>query len=495
MLYLRYIAAELRRRKGRTVLTALGLAVGVGLVVTVTALSAGLDNAQSKVLDPLTGVGTDMSVKRPLTVSGSGDEQTFGPPGAPGSGLSQKEQKQLERENGGAEIGLTNLGKPGERFSNDSFMSSDLSFPASKVRTISSLDGVDGAAGGLTLNAVHVSGRVPKQAASEGPRVQVAPPGGEPPNSLNFDSFPISGIDVSKPDVGQLTRSQVEDGSYFKGSGAGQAVLSKSYANENDLSVGDTVTVADKKFDVVGIANPTAGGSGSDVYIELGRLQRLADRDGRVNVVSVRATSADDVDAVSSEIESTFKGSEVTTSSDLADQVSGSLVDAKNLSSKLGTALAVVALLAAFGIASLLTLSSVNKRTRELGTLKAIGWRQWPVIRQVTGESVVQGLLGGLAGAVIGIGGAAIVGALGISLDASISPDAAGPAMLGPGGGSFGQGAVDSTSSTVSLGAPVDAQMILLAIGLAVIGGLIAGAIGGMRAARLRPAEALRSVE
>jgi ABC-type lipoprotein release transport system permease subunit len=37
--------------------------------------------------------------------------------------------------------------------------------------------------------------------------------------------------------------------------------------------------------------------------------------------------------------------------------------------------------------------------------------------------------------------------------------------------------------------------MILLAIGLAVIGGLIAGAIGGMRAARLRPAEALRSVE
>ena len=36
MFYLRYIAAELRRRKGRTVLTALGLAVGVGLVVTVT---------------------------------------------------------------------------------------------------------------------------------------------------------------------------------------------------------------------------------------------------------------------------------------------------------------------------------------------------------------------------------------------------------------------------------------------------------------------------
>src|SRR3954451_131738 len=82
--YLSYVGAELRRRKGRTVLTALGLAVGVGLVVTVTALSSGLDDAQSKVLKPLTGVGTDMSVSRPLKVSGSGSDQTFGPGGGPG---------------------------------------------------------------------------------------------------------------------------------------------------------------------------------------------------------------------------------------------------------------------------------------------------------------------------------------------------------------------------------------------------------------------------
>jgi hypothetical protein len=47
----------------------------------------------------------------------------------------------------------------------------------------------------------------------------------------------------------------------------------------------------------------------------------------------------------------------------------------------------------------------------------------------------------------------------------------------------------------VTLGAPVDATLILAAIGLAVLGGLFAGAVGGGRAARLRPAEALRSVE
>jgi len=69
MLYLSYMLAELRRRSGRTLLTALGLAIGVGLAVTVSALSTGLDRAQSAVLEPLTGVGTDMSVSRPIDFS------------------------------------------------------------------------------------------------------------------------------------------------------------------------------------------------------------------------------------------------------------------------------------------------------------------------------------------------------------------------------------------------------------------------------------------
>jgi len=115
-----------------------------------------------------------------------------------------------------------------------------------------------------------------------------------------------------------------------------------------------------------------------------------------VNTLYVRATSSDRVGSVASAIKASFPGASVTTAEDLADRVSGSLVDAKNLTSKLGTALAVVGLLAAFLIASLLTLSSVTKRIRELGTLKALGWSQRLVVRQVTGESVLQGLLGGI---------------------------------------------------------------------------------------------------
>jgi putative ABC transport system permease protein len=487
MFYLSYIASELRRRKGRTILTALGLAVGVGLVVAVSAMSSGLDKAQDEVLEPLTGVGTDISVTRPVKNAKGGFQN-----------LSAKERKQLRAENGDARIGLNNQGNPGDKFTTTNFLAtSQLSFPESEADDVTSIDGVKSVASGLTLSAVTVSGTVPDNGGQSSP---AGPPsgGGSGRDNIDFQSSSVTGVDQSHQDLGAITSGQITKGHWFSQGNAREAIVNTSYANRHGIQIGDTIKLKGKSFKVVGRVSSPLGGQASDVYVKLSQLQKLSDREGRVNTLYVRATSAGAVAGVSKKIEQTFASSEVTDAQDLADRVGGSLQDAKNLSGKLGTALTIVALAAAFLIASLLTLASVTKRTRELGTLKAIGWPQRKVVRQVTGESLAQGLLGGVLGIGIGVGVAALITAVGPELKATVAEAAqsgGGPGGPGGPGGSFGQGAVNAGSELVHLTAPVDASLLLVAIGLALLGGLVAGTVGGLRAARLRPADALRHID
>jgi putative ABC transport system permease protein len=491
MFFLTYMLSELRRRSGRTVLTALGLGLGVGLVVTVNALSTGLDRAQAAILEPLTGVGTDMTVSRPIDLSPTEGGGAF-------PQLSEEEREQLEQENGGGRFGLRNLGEPGEKFSRDDFVSTaQLSFPASNVSTIAKIHGVSAAAGGLTLNSIHIEGTVPEESETpDQPQTFQQDQGGPSlslgPRNIDATALSVSGVDETQRSIGAITPGQVTSGRYFRSGDAREAIVNESYAAREDIALGDDVKLGGKTFTVVGIAKTPLGGQSSDLYVKLDQLQALSDRTGRVNTVYVRAESGDDVETVASAIERTIDGASVTTAADLADRVSGTLVDAKNLAGSLGRALMIVGLLAAFLIASLLTLSSVTKRIRELGTLKAIGWSQRLVVRQVTGESLIQGLIGGLIGVVLGIAGASAIGAFGPTLEATVgAATEQGPRFLGP----FGQGAVESSATEVALDAPISPTIVLWAVGLALLGGLVAGAVGSLRASRLRPADALRHID
>ncbi|SCD77435.1 FtsX-like permease family protein, partial [Streptomyces sp. SolWspMP-sol7th] len=151
----------------------------------------------------------------------------------------------------------------------------------------------------------------------------------------------------------------------------------------------------------------------------------LADAKNKVTTVYVKAADSKKIDAVKSAVLKQVPGTTVTTSADLADTVSGSLSTASSLATGVGRWLSAVVLAAAFLVAGLLTVSAVGRRVREFGTLKALGWSSARVNRQVVGEAVVNGLIGGVLGIAVGLLGAWIVSLAGPTLTAELGSSAA----------------------------------------------------------------------
>ncbi|HEV2376614.1 MAG TPA: ABC transporter permease [Streptosporangiaceae bacterium] len=478
MFFITYLRRELRRRMRQAVFVALGLAIGIGLVVTVTAASAGVKKAQSDVLKSLYGVGTD------VTVTGSAPKlPTVGSesPGKSGGTIFQVGP-------GGAQV-CTNgkchnaAGQTIDHLGSESYGP----ISQSEVAAVGRLHGVKAAAGGLALTDNSVT--LPKQFGQAGGPLPV-------PNSFN-----VQGVDTSHLSLGPLSAGTITSGRSLTGSDAHSnvAVVDSDYAKSHKLTVGSTVKIVGHAFKIVGIVAQPQSGSPPQVFIPLARAQDLGQSRGKslkndVNTIYVNAASAADITAVQTEVKRLLPGDSVTTAASLASEVTGSLSTTAKLANDLGRWLSVLVLIAAFAVASLLTMAAVARRVREFGTLKALGWRSQRIIAQVMGESLVVGIVGGAAGVGLGFAGAAAIRAAAGKLTATIA-NATGAGLVtaaGPGGRVFSP-AADHTVA-VPMSAPVTIGAIAAAVVLAVIGGLLAGSFGSWRIARLRPADALARV-
>ncbi|MER6731626.1 ABC transporter permease [Streptomyces puniciscabiei] len=485
-MFFTYLRRELRRRRKAALVVASGLALGIALVIVVNSVSSGMGKAQDKVLQSLYGLGTDMTVTKAQTPSGSSSQRPrfrFDAKGDDDKSTQSSDRVMVQ--------GFTTLS-------------------ASTVTKVAGQQGVSTAVGGLNLNVFKVSGQFTRGQFQQNrgggaggfqrgggtgqPQGEVKGGGAD----FDINQYTVFGTDVTRTGVGPLSSSKITSGRTFRTTetNAAVAVADSAYAKEKKYKVGSTVTVKGTKFTVVGIATADSGDSAANLYIPLKQAQTLADEKDKVTTIYVKATDSQKIDSVKSAIQKNVSGTTVTTSSDLAKTVSGSLSTASSLATKVGKWLSIAVLVAAFLVAGLLTSSAVSRRVREFGTLKALGWKSGRVTRQVVGEAVVNGLVGGALGIALGLAGAYAVTAVSPTLQAQLGGSGGGGGFGGgPGGGFGGPGRQAAKSLEVALTAPVSVTTIALAVGLAVAGGLIAGAFGGWRASRLRPADALRRVE
>ena len=237
--------------------------------------------------------------------------------------------------------------------------------------------------------------------------------------------------------------------------GRHQVIVGGQAAEQLGLDVGDTLRLLDSNFRVVGIYETGQPFEESGVVIGLREAQSLIGKPRQAQFYAINLRDPEQAEPLQDELKATFPDIDFALTSELAESMS----DFRVLEEMVEQISFLAVFIGAVGMLNTM-LMSVLERTREIGVLRALGWRRRQVLGMVLRESLVLGAVGGVCGIILGLGLGGLL-------------------VLVPGW--FG-----------ALKPLYTPQLFAQAIVVALVAGVTGGLYPAWRATRMRPVEALR---
>ncbi len=455
-----YVLKELRHHHNRTLVNILGIGIGIALFVSINAVNTAYQKAVSL---PFKNLGADIVVQRP-------------------------EKRAVESTQ--PPTSMRGIRLP---FSNQLLPSEDL-------EKLKAIEGVDSMASSLLLWEFDKGG---------------------------FRT--IMGVDLTQPSLGPVkVKDWLKEGRFPQTEG--EVVIEKHYAKFQHKKIGDAVEINGHPFSVVGLLEIKEGSqiASANIYLPLQDAQTLlggeqgvnpvrsssgalnsAFRGGApygaepgiilnsnpatdgtpeqrgiisngVNVVYLRLKSPSFLSQVKTNIGRQINGVSVSSSDSSLELMGG----VSKISDQFSFVVSIIALGGAFFLIIKAMLCNLVERSREIGILKAVGWTEKDVQKQLMGEVFLQSLLGGVLGIVMGYFFSYLLGFLSIPVSTPWELNLL-PAF-----------AKDTAAAAQSVRLPVSISAGLTAISLvlSLVAGGMASYVMGKRMSRMKPAEILRNM-
>ncbi|HXF64799.1 MAG TPA: FtsX-like permease family protein, partial [Caldilineaceae bacterium] len=262
--------------------------------------------------------------------------------------------------------------------------------------------------------------------------------------------FLIAGVELNSP---VLRHYRLVEGRYIRR--PNEIMLGKVAAETYKLGVGDTMVLYDNRYKVVGIIETGVAYEDGGGVLALREAQRLMARPRTVSFIFVDVEEPAQAPAVVEAINRRFPDARASLSSDFAQSTN----DIQNTMA-MTDAIRLLAMVVGGIVVANTMIMAIYERTREIGTLRALGWRRRRILGQILQESLYLCLFAALLGS-----------ALGVALLTGLT--------LLPVAGQF-------------LKADWQVETFVSAAAVALLLGLIGGLYPAWRASRLPPVEALR---
>ncbi len=305
---------------------------------------------------------------------------------------------------------------------------------------------------------------------------------------------PVHGVPLDDAalieDYPSLLPANITEGRNLQAGDSGVAVVQERLAKIYDVTVGSTLTLLGQNFQVVGIEGQEALNS-TTITMSLSDVQALTNTAGQASGFKIFVNSIDNVNTVTTRISNEYPKLQVTaglSQLNSAQQIQTSInkqleAAQTNLNQIQNTGLTEIAIAVVADIAIILfiMLYSVRERTREIGTLKAMGASSSKILGQFMLEGAILSLIAAVIAIVIGVFAATTLANL-------LLPHAIQEVTFGSGLTSFGSNPYGYTPVAV----PVTTETMLVGLGAAVLLGVLGSLYPALKAARTKPAEAMR---
>jgi putative ABC transport system permease protein len=249
----------------------------------------------------------------------------------------------------------------------------------------------------------------------------------------------------------------VEGGMISNDSSKKEVIIGKLLLEDLNKKIGDTVVIGDEEYEIVGEYESGNVNLDSGAIASIESVQRLAGDEGKISIIYTHLDKGASVDDVTKRIEDKY-GNDLSVISSLTDiETMASALDMINGAS-FGISLLAI-LIGGIGIINTMIMS-IYERTREIGVLKAVGWKKRRILTMILGESLVLTVSSVIIGFILGVIGVELIAASG---------------MLG------------------AIYPVYTATPFIQAFTVAIIVGIIGGIYPAWKASQLPPIEALRN--
>jgi len=290
----------------------------------------------------------------------------------------------------------------------------------------------------------------------------------------------IMGVDLSQPSLGPVkVKEWLKEGRFPQKEG--EAVVEKHYAKFHHTQIGGTVEINGRPFSVVGLLEIKEGSqiASSNIYLPLQDAQNLlGGESGGVNIVYLRLKNPSLLGQVKTNIARQLNGVSVASSDSSLELMGG----VSKISDQFSFVVSIIALGGAVFLIVKAMLSNLVERSREIGILKAVGWTERDVQKQLMGEVFLQSLAGGIFGILMGYLFSYLLGFLSVPVSTPWELNLL-PAFAKD---------TAAAAQTVRLPVSISAGLTGISLALSLAAGVMASYFMGKRTARMKPAEILR---